>query len=110
MRNNIKENGDLQYEARLKISKKAFEEGCVIRSSVTRTFYTPREFLDSDEKVEIKIYGMQEYSDFTLHYPANAINFKMEELAKSNQQFQDFMKKMLNAFELSPLDKKKKHT
>lgn len=95
------------YHDRLKIAMEAYNKGCVIFSENTRKWYTPREFVDSDEKVIFKRVGLDNYSNFTNFYPAFAIKSKLEALHDAEQEFQDFMKKMLNAFELRPLDKKK---
>lgn len=97
---------DPDYEARKKLSVKAFESGCVICSK--GKFYTPREFLESDEKVTFMKSGMQEYSNCPLHYPKHAIERKLEDLRKAHKEFESFMQSLITAFELHPVKASKK--
>jgi hypothetical protein len=99
--NSILKNPD--YEARLEVSLKAFESGCVIFSSTTKTFYTPRDFLDSDEKVIITKLGLDEHSNCILHHPKHAISRKIEDLQKAHKDFENFVQRMMTAFELHPI-------
>jgi hypothetical protein len=95
-----------EYEARKKLSIKAFDSGCVICSN--GKFYTPREFLESDEKVTFMRNGLDEYSNCALHYPKNAIERKLEDLRKAHREFESFMQSLTTAFELHPIKASKK--
>jgi hypothetical protein len=97
---------DPDYESRKKLSVKAFEAGCVICSN--GKFYTPRAFLESNEKVTFMMSGMQEYSNCALHYPKHAIERKLEDLRKAHLEFESFMQSLITAFELHPLKAPKK--
>jgi hypothetical protein len=97
---NIKLN-DPDYEARKKLSIKAFEAGCVICSN--GKFYTPRDFLESDVKVTFLKSGMQEYSNCPLHYPKHAIERKLEDVRKAQQELESFMQSLTTAFEFHPV-------
>ena len=97
---------DPDYEARKKVSVKAFESGCVI--CLNGKFYTPRAFLESDEKVTFMTSGTQEYSNCTLHYPRHAVERKLEDLRKAHKEFESFMQSLITAFELNPIKASKK--
>jgi hypothetical protein len=97
---------DTDYEARKKVSVKAFESGCVI--CLNGKFYTPRAFLESDEKVTFMTSGTQEYSNCTLHYPRHAVERKLEDLRKAHKEFESFMQSLITAFELHPIKALKK--
>jgi hypothetical protein len=97
---------DPDYEARKKLSVKAFEAGCVICSN--GKFYTPRDFLESDVKVTFMMSGMQEYSNCPLHYPKHAIERKLEDLRKAQQEFESFIQSLTTAFEFHPIKACKK--
>ena len=92
---------DPDYEARKKLSIKAFETGCVICSQ--GKFYTPRAFLESDVKVTFFTSGMKEYSNCALHYPTHAIQRKLEDLKKAHLEFESFIQSLTTAFELHPI-------
>ena len=91
------------YEARKKLAVRAFEKGTLIYSTASRKFYTPREFLDSNEKVVITKNGLDELCNCNLIYPKSAVERKLEDLQKAQQEFDRFMKKLMTAFELHPL-------
>jgi hypothetical protein len=82
----------------------ALNSGCVINSNDTRKWYTPREFMESDERVVFTIIDLNEHINFTLIYPKHAIKRKLDELHAAEEDFQSFMPKMLNAFKLSPIN------
>ena len=48
---------DPNYEGRKKVAIKAFNGGYVIFAKDSQRFYTPREFLNSDERVIIEKIG-----------------------------------------------------
>ena len=91
------------YQARKRLAVKAFESGTLIYSTYSHKFYTPREFLDSNEKVVITKNGMDELCNCKLHYPKNAIERKLEDLRRAQDEFDSFLKKVMTAFELHPL-------
>jgi hypothetical protein len=98
------------YKAKLALSIKAFEKGCFIHSKDTGKLYTPREFLESDEKIKIETYAQQDYSNMTLHYVDYLMKSKLAELRKAQQDYDEFMQKVVEGFSLTPrpaLKKKK---
>lgn len=97
---NIKLNNP-DYEARKKLSIKAFEAGCVICSN--GKFYTPRDFLESDVKVTFMTSGTQEYSNCALHYPKHAVQRKIEDLRKAQHEFESFIQSLTTAFDFHPV-------
>jgi len=100
---------DEAYKARLEIAKQAFNSCCMISSG--GSWYTPREFLDSDIKVEFMKVGMNTYTkNITMHHVNRAIGRKMEDLQKAQKDFDAFMVKILGAFELNPIESKRKKT
>jgi hypothetical protein len=99
----VQSNEVKDYEARKKLAVRAFEKGTLIYSTASRKFYTPREFLDSNEKVVITKNGLDELCNCKLHYPKNAIEKKLEDLRNAQLEFDMFMKKVMTAFELHPL-------
>ena len=96
------------YKTKREIAIKAFNLGCVIFSHDTKKVYTPREFVDSDEVVRVQKLGVQTYNNFTLHYAKHAIAKKLEELRHAQEEFDKFMLKMLDAFQLNPQEAKTK--
>ena len=100
---------DSNYEGRKKVAIKAFNGGYVIFAKDSQRFYTPREFLNSDERVIIEKIGLDEYMNCTLIDAKHAIGRKLEDLQKAKKEFDQFMNSMMNAFDLHPLkDIKKK--
>ena len=95
---------DKDYEARKTLSLQAFEKGCVIFSSTSGKFYTPREFLDSGEQLKVLHSGVNSYTNWNLHYPKSAIGKKLEDLQKAQKDFDEFMTKMMTAFDLHPVN------
>jgi hypothetical protein len=99
---------DPDYEARLKVALKAFDNGLVIFCTTTQKLYTPRTFVESGEKVIITKHGLDEYSNCVLHYPKDAIGRKLEDLHKAQKDFDSFMEMMMTAFDLHPVKAFKK--
>lgn len=108
MQNDLKDKNSEAYKDKLKLAMKAFEAGCIIYSHESRHWYTPREFMDCEEKVVFKQLGIERYTNFTLFYPQHAIKKKLEDLHRAEQEFDEFMRKMLTAFQLSPVKVKEK--
>lgn len=108
MTENHKNKDGEAYKIKRDIAIKAYNLGCVIFSHDTKKVYTPREFLESDEVVVVKKLGMQDYHNFTLHYAKYAIAKKLEELRMAQEEFDKFMVKMLEAFQLNPQQPKSK--
>lgn len=108
MKENIRQKDSEAYKIKREIAVKAYNLGCVIFSHETKKVYTPREFMDSDETVVVKRLGMQDYHNFTLHYAKYAIAKKLEDLRKAHEEFDAFMLKMLDAFQLNPQELKTK--
>jgi len=105
---------DAHYTARLKIAMTAYTSGSIIFSQDTKNIYTPREFLDSNEEVRYKEYGLKEYHNFTLLYPHTLITGLISEVDKAKNQLIDAEKKLhstvlklFKTFELRPKEKNK---
>jgi hypothetical protein len=108
MQDDLKNKNSGAYKQKLEMAMSAFESGCLIYSHDTCKWLTPREFMESDERVVLKGDGLEKYTNFTLMYPKQAIERKLEDLHKAQSNFDAFMKKVLNAFTISPMDSKAK--
>jgi len=104
----IKKMQDPDYEKRLNIAMKAHELGCLIYSSDTGEWYTPREFVESDEKVVYTRNGLTEYHNFSTFYAKFAIESELSKLHKAEERFQKFMTKVQKAFDYTSKPKLKK--
>ncbi|WP_316743401.1 hypothetical protein [Pedobacter antarcticus] len=98
-------NNSEEYQNRKKLALEAYEKGCVIFSPQSQRFYTPREFIDSDEIVTYKMVGMSKFSNCGLMEPKYAIAKKLEVRNRAEIDFKDFMERMMKAFELHPKGK-----
>ncbi|WP_074590447.1 hypothetical protein [Pedobacter antarcticus] len=94
-----------EYQHRKQLAMKAHRSGCVIFSPETQKYYTPREFLDSNEVVKYIVREMVPATNFDLMKPKIAIKKKLEELNKTESEFQDFLRRMMSAFEMAPKTK-----
>lgn len=108
MKDDLKDKDSVAYKDKLKVAMDAFNSGCVIHSNDTGKWYTPREFMDSNERLVFTKVDFNEHINFTLIYPSHAIKRKLHDLQAAEQDFQSFMLKMLDAFQLSPIGEKKK--
>jgi len=108
MKSDVKNKDSEAYKVKRELAIKAYNLGCVIFSHDTKQVYTPREFLESDEVVTVQKLGMQNYHNFTLHYAKYAVAKKLEELRQAHLDFDAFMVKMLDAFQLNPQEPKTK--
>ncbi len=108
MQRNLKDKNSEAYKDKLNLAMKAYDSGCIIFSHDTKKWYTPREFMDSDESVVFKQLGMEKQTNFTLISPDHAIKRKLEDLHKAEQDFDAFMRKILTAFQLSPVKERKR--
>lgn len=109
MQDDLKNKDSKLYREKREFAMRAFNGGCVIYTHGSRKWYTPREFMDSDETIEVKTFGSQDYANVTLMYPKHAIEKRLEDLRKAQEDFDAFMVKMLTAFELNPKPKPKNH-
>lgn len=103
---------DPDYEERREVAMRAYEKGLLIHSQTTGRLYTPREFLDSKEKLIYENRGVKRYSNLTHFYPKAVIDAKLGklqkarvELDKAENDLQDFLVRLMNAFEISPKKK-----
>jgi len=108
MNGKIKKMKDPDYDKRLDIAMKAHESGCLIYSCDTCEWYTPREFVESDEKVVYTRNGLTDYHNFSTFYPKFAIESELSKLHKAEERFQKFMSKVQSAFDYNPKPKLKK--
>lgn len=104
---------DPDYKARVTLAIKAYDCGCFIHSSVTRRLYTPREFVESSEKVVQDLLTNGGACNMTLHYPKAMLQTKLGilrkaklELDKAEQDVQDIVTKLITAFDIHPMAKK----
>jgi hypothetical protein len=108
MKDDLRDKQSAAHKDKLKVAMDAFNSGCVIHSNDTGKWYTPREFMNCDERVVFTKVDLNENINFTLIYPKHAIKRKLDDLHNAEQELQGFMLKMLNAFELSPISDKNK--
>lgn len=98
--------GDMRAH-RSKLALKAYNDGCMIYSSDSQSWFTPREFVDSKEVIVYRSYaGNTSVANMTLHYVKSAIQAEEERLASAVKRNQEFMEKVLNAFDLHPTGRK----
>ena len=98
---------DSEYTKRREIATKAFEGGFVIFSPKSQKWYTPREFLDSDEQVVFTKAGVSDVPNVNFYYPAYAIQKRIEKLQRDENDFKRFINRVTTAFELVPKKKTK---
>jgi hypothetical protein len=75
--------------------------------SDTQKWYTPKEFVESNEIIKSDSYALQEYTNIVLHYPKNAISWHKTRAQQSQKDFDSFLERVMNAFELHPIGKGK---
>jgi hypothetical protein len=96
----MKINSDESYKLRLEVSTKAFNNNCLIFSPESQKWYTPREFLESKEKVERKPVGMHDFYNVSIFNPQHAIERQLEMLQKAQSGLDELMHKLNNSFEI----------
>lgn len=96
---------DEAYLLKKKFALDAFKSNCLIYAN--EKWYTPREFMDSDFVLEEKQIGMQKYHNATRHSVKSAVLRKLEDLRKAQKDYEEFMQKVVKAFDLSPVEAKK---
>lgn len=96
---------DGAYQLKKEFAIRAFNGGCMIYAD--GRWYTPREFMDSDFVLEQKQVGMQKYYNATLHHAQAAIERMQADLNKAHEEYQDFMKRVLTAFEMHSREARK---
>lgn len=101
------------YEDRKKISLEAHASGCLIQSVLTHRLYTPKEFLNSGEKVTYTRLGLENYPSVTRLYPGYILESRVkmveqakEELTKAEADLQDVIKKVITTFDFKPKSKR----
>jgi hypothetical protein len=109
MQDGLKNEKGGVYKQKAEVALKAFECGCLIWCQNSKRFYTPREFMDSDEVVKITHVELQQYKNYTLVYPQHAIQRQLNELQEAQKEFGSLMVRLLNAFELHPIKPPKKN-
>jgi hypothetical protein len=93
-------NNDESYKLRVEVSKKAFNNHCLIFSPESQKWYTPREFLESNEKVERKPVGMHDYYNVSFFNPQSAILRQLEMLQKAQKGLDELILKVNSSFEI----------
>lgn len=108
MQDDSKDKTSEAYKDKLNVAMKAFNAGCIIYSQDRKCWYTPREFMECDERVVFGGMGLEKHINFTLMYPHHAIARKFEDLQRAQAACDAFVKKVLTAFEFKykPLDEK----
>lgn len=108
MVDDLKNKHSKAYKAKLALAMKAFEQGCFIFSVDTKKLYTPREFMDSTERVTSTMYAQQEIFNINLLYIDHLVKSKLEDLRRAQEEYDTFMKKVFEGFNLSPMEPLKK--
>lgn len=108
MADDLKNKDSNAYKDKLALAMKAFEEGCFIFSCDSKKLYTPREFMECPERVTSTMYGLQEIHNMNLLYVDHLVKSKLEDLRKAQDDYDAFMKKVMNSFKLSPREPMKK--
>ncbi|MES2830048.1 MAG: hypothetical protein V4687_17960 [Bacteroidota bacterium] len=109
MRIHARSNQEEHYKYRVEAAKNAFERRHLIWSRDNKRWYTPREFVESDEIIKFKFVGVQKiYENIDLFDIQFAIRSKVSGIKKAQEDFEAFMTKVFTAFELQPISKNKK--
>lgn len=103
-----KDKTSTAYKEKLELAMKAFEKGCFIHSKDTGKLYTPREFLESNERITTSVYAQQNYSNMTLHYVDYLVKSKLEAIKLAQDEYNSFMTKVIDNFKLNPKEPQKK--
>lgn len=103
----MSKSNDPMYDKRKQLAIKAFESGCVLFARDTQKWYTPKEFMASDEVIKSDTYALQEYTNIVLHYPKSAITWHQTKAQQSQKDFDEFLGRLLKAFDLHPIGKDK---
>ena len=99
MQDDLQDKNSQAYKDKLNVAMKAFDAGCIIYSQERKCWYTPREFMECDERVVFGGLGLEKHINFTLLYPHHAIERKFEDLKRAHAECDAFVKRMLTAFE-----------
>ena len=92
---------DKAYQERLVISNKAFKGGHLIFSPKSQKWYTPREFLESNENVEYQRVGMDDFPNVNMFNPIDAIGRQMSILQKAQKDLDEVIIKVRTAFDIN---------
>lgn len=74
---------DAFYDERVKHATKAHASGCLIYSQNTKKLYTPREYVESGEKVTYTRIGLDNTVNLTLLYPKMVLGSRIERVNKA---------------------------
>ncbi|WP_448104709.1 hypothetical protein [Pedobacter panaciterrae] len=91
--------------AKLAIAKDAAIAGCLIYSNETGNWYTPKQFMESKERVNIHRGKDDSEKKFRIRIPEAGIKEKMEVLRKAQDDLQNFIALTTEYFEMQAKQK-----
>ena len=98
---------DPAYNAKLVHAKDAFVNGCWVYSVATSKLYTPREFLDSPETVNIRR-GKEDESQFKIVDPRPWLQKMINNSVKLGEEIRELNQKITNYYDVKPKLKNRK--
>jgi hypothetical protein len=108
MNNDWKNRGkDPTYNAKLVHAKDAFAAGCWVYSMSTKKLYTPREFMDSNETVNIRR-GKEDENQFKIVDPRPWLQKKINDCVLLGEEIKELNQRIINYYDVSPKPKHKK--
>jgi hypothetical protein len=95
-------NYDPHRAGRRKLAIEAFDDNCIIFSTTTKKFYTPVDFVESNEQVIYVTIGAEEHCNCKLHSVEFTAECKLSEFQEALNEYQTFMHKLTTAFSSHP--------
>lgn len=94
----MKEQPDIGHQMKRAVAADAYHAGCWVYSVKTGKWYTPEEFVKSDESVDIHR-GKPEEGKFKVVDPKAGIKAKMEKVRIVQMELEEFTKKVCDYYD-----------
>jgi hypothetical protein len=89
---------DIGYHMKRAVARDAYHAGCWVYSAATGKWYTPEEFVNSDETVDIHR-GKPKEGKFKVMDPKAGIRTKLEKLHKMQTELDKFTRKVCDYYD-----------
>ena len=103
----IDRSKEINYNAKLAIAKDAYHASCWVYSERTKKLYTPREFMDSTEKVNF-IRGFEETGVYKVVDPRKWYYLILDNIKNQTEEVLKLQKRIDEYYEMTPKPKNKK--
>lgn len=94
----LKPENDPAYRHKRALAKDAYYAGCWIFSVKTGKWYTPEEFVKSNETVSVHR-GKPDQADFKVMDPKAGIKQKLTKLSADQKELEEFTKKVCDYYD-----------